>query len=279
MKKKFTWKDILVFGGCIAIAVYAMYINQNIQAQNQIYFPHPLSDDDIKKYSNTDLNAVVVYPIFTQIAYKDGGFYDYWKGICPTCNKVSINPLYLNGSYVTGLNSFQTLTQLHYPFITDMMVDKHPEILDSYDKIILLHNEYMTKTEFNAIKNHKNVIYLYPNSMYVEINADYSKSEISLVRGHSYPDKSITNGFGYVTNTKLEYDLQCKNYEWMEMPNGIQPSCWPEFLIKSDRNVLQVIKDFPYKLPSLIPMQKNDYNLSNMGYCNQFGFCKPMPSS
>lgn len=277
--KKFNKKDILVFGGCIAIAIYAIYINQNIQAQNQIYFPHPLSDDEIKKYSNTDPNAVVIYPVFTQMAYKDGGFYDYWKGICKTCTTVSLQPLIINASYVTGLNGLETLEQLHYGYITDIQVDKHPEILNDYDKVILLHNEYMTQAEFNAVKNHKNVVYLYPNSMYAEIKVDYSKSTMTIVRGHSYPDKSITNGFGYVTDTKLEYDLQCKNYTWLHMPNGIQPTCWPEFLIKSDRSVLQVIKDFPNKLPDLINQINNNINVSNMGYCDYYGHCTPKPSS
>src|SRR5437879_2227289 len=118
--KKFTKRDYLFFSVAIAITIYAIWYNQSIQAENQTYFPHPLSDSDIKAYSNTDPNAVVIYPIFTQIAYKDGGFYDYFKGKCSNCNTVSMEPLEINASYVTGLNGFTTLSQLHYPFVTDI---------------------------------------------------------------------------------------------------------------------------------------------------------------
>lgn len=249
-------------------------MNQTIQAQNSIYFPRELTTDEIKTYSNTDPNAVIIYPLFTQSAYEDGGFYDYFKGKCPTCSTIPMN-MQMNASYVTGLNGFNVLQQLHYGMITDIQVDKHPEILNDYDKVILLHNEYMTKTEFDAVKNHKNVIYLYPNSMYAEIAVDYNSKTLKLVRGHSYPDKSILNGFDYVTNSDNEYNLKCTNYQWQSRPNGIEPTCWPEFLIKSNRNVLEVIKDFPDKLPSLVIPSNNQVNMSNLGYCNQFGYCDP----
>lgn len=275
--KKFGRRDYLLFCVAIGITVYALYINQNIQAQNSIYFPRPLSADDIQKYSNTDPKSVVIYPIFTQIAYKVGGFYDYYNGTCLDCNSISLDPMIINATYVTGLNGFDYLMQLHYPFITDDMVDKHPEILKEYDKIILLHNEYMTKTEFNAVKSHSNVIYLYPNSMYAEVSVNYDTMKMSLIRGHGYPDKHIGNGFGYDTSTNHEYDLNCKNYKWEERQNGIQPTCWPEFLIKSDRSVLQVIKDFPKIMPHTVSPPKEFYNVSNMGYCNQYGFCAPKP--
>ena len=277
MLKKFTRRDLLVFSVAIGLVVYAMYYNTQLQAENQIYFPRPLSDDDLKKYTNSDPKAIVIFPILTQNAYKDGGFYDYFKGKCSTCNVVSLRPLEINATYTTGLNSFDFLEQLHYPFITDITVDKHPEILADYDKIILLHNEYMTKNEFNAIKNHKNVIYLYPNSMYVEVAVDYEKLTMTLVRGHGYPEKQILNGFDYETSSQHEYDFNCKHYQWEARQNGIQPTCWPEFLIKSDRNVLQVIKDFPNKVPILVQTPKTYVNMSNMGNCDYTGKCTVPP--
>ena len=263
-----------LLGFCVVLAGISLIYNQQIKDQNSIYFARPLSDDDIKKYQNTDPNAVVIYPIFTQNAYKNGGFYDYFNKTCSSCLTVSLFPNIINASYVDGLGGFQYLTQLHYGMITDVMVDKHPEILKEYDKIILLHNEYMTKTEFDAIYNSKNVIYLYPNSAYAEIKVDYVSNTMTLVNGHGYPEKSIKNGFGFVTDSKYEYDLNCKNYKWMSMPNGIQPTCWPEFLIKSDRSVLQVIKDFPDKLPPLIQPETNVMNKSNIPICDYNGNCK-----
>lgn len=271
--KKFNKKDYAVFAIAIVLVVAAMSYQQKFQADNAIYFPRDLTADEVKKYANNDTKAILIYPILTQYAYKDKGFYDYFKGTCKTCNIISLRPLEINATYTTGLNSFSLLTQLHYPFVTDIFVDKHPELLKDYDTVILLHNEYMTKNEFNAIKNHKNVLYLYPNSMYVEVAVDYDKLTMSLVRGHGYPDKTISNGFDYVTSSKGEYDLNCQNYKWEEIPNGIQTTCWPEFLIKADRHFLQEITDYPQKIPKTIPMVSNQVNITKIPHCDQYGNC------
>ena len=265
-------------GGVVALTAFAMVYNQQLKTNDSIYFEKPLTSDDIKKYSNNNANAVVVYPIFTQMAYKYDGFYPPSPQFSyPFHTKVSMKPLGINGSYITGQSGYQYLQQLNYPIITDIVIDKHPEILKDYNEVILLHNEYMTKTEFEAIKNHPHVLYLYPNSAYAEVSVDYKNWTMTLVRGHGYPTKDIINGFGYVTSSQHEYDLKCKNYKWESRPNGIEPTCWPEFLIQSDRNLLKVIKDFPDELPPLLVEPKNDVNVSNMGYCDQYGHCTPKP--
>lgn len=284
MKKKITYKDIGAIACIIGLIVTAVWYEQKFQAENAIYFPRPLTDDDIQKYSNHDLKTVIIFPIFTQNAYKDGGFYDYFKGKCKTCDTVSLRPLINNATYTTGLSGFEYLTQLHYPFITDLTVDQHPEILADYDKIILLHNEYVTQKEFDAISKHKNVIYLYPNSLYTKIDVNYNDWTMKLVKGHGYdatqtPPYPIKtgiasgNGFGYVTTSKYEYDMNCKNYKWEEMPNGITITCWPEFLLKADRSLLQVIKDYPNITPKLIPMSNASLNIAKLPHCDEYGNC------
>ena len=37
------------------------------------------------------------------------------------------------------------LKLLNYKFLSDIDIDKNPEILKNFDKVILLHNEYVTK--------------------------------------------------------------------------------------------------------------------------------------
>ena len=37
----------------------------------------------------------------------------------------------------------------------------------------MLHNEYVTRPMFDAITSHPNVIYLYPNALYAEIEVNY----------------------------------------------------------------------------------------------------------
>ena len=273
--KKFSDKQYyLSLGGVVLLAVSAILYGQYVQAHNQMFYPKPLTDDDIKKYGNQDLKAVVIYPIFTQSAYKDNGFYPP-KGDTKYPYHTSTNLVTkINATYTEGGNGYQFLKQLNYPIITDIDVDKDPSILNKYDKVILLHNEYMTQKEFDAIKNHTHVLYLYPNSMYAKISVDYDKMLITLVQGHGY--KNMTNGFGYVTTSDHEYDLRCDNYKWQTRPNGIQPTCYPAFVIQSDRSMLETIKEFPEKLPSnLINPLNHTIDVSKIQTCDWFGCHNP----
>ena len=97
---------------------------------------------------------------------------------------------------------------LGYEFVNDIDIDKNPDILKKYDKVIMLHSEYVTKKEFGAVTAHPKVVYLYPNTLYAEITTDYSKNTITLIRGHGYPTPDIGNGFGWkFDNTNYEYDM------------------------------------------------------------------------
>lgn len=194
---------------------------------------------------NRNEKVVFIIPIFTEIAYGHGGFYSYYKDECDeSCLKIPIkinNPL----SYHSSVNAVKTLRLLGYQFITDIEVDKNPDILKDFDKIIILHNEYVTKKEFDAILNHPNVIYLYPNSLYAEIKVDYSENTISLVKGHGFPTKDIDNGFQwkYDNTHPYEYDTMCENWKFMKISNGVMLNCYPENIIYRDFLLLKTIKE------------------------------------
>jgi hypothetical protein len=79
--------------------------------------------------------------------------------------------------------------------ITDGQISQDSCILGEYDKVILLHNEYVTNAEYYAITHHKKVVYLYPNAPpYAEVKYEPANSTITLIRGHGYPDKDTGNG-------------------------------------------------------------------------------------
>ena len=113
----------------------------------------------------------------------------------------------------------------------------------------MLHNEYVTRAMFDAITSHPNVIYLYPNALYAEIEVDYNDSTITLIRGHNYPDPEIKNGFDWeFDNTHpYEYDYQCLNMEFYKTDDGWMTNCYPEMLFLDDTktlvSILQTIKD------------------------------------
>lgn len=200
--------------------------------------------DAIEQIKN-ESNTVVVLPVFTHSAYVSNGFYDYYRGECDEkCLTVKIErtqPPQFNA----GKNAIQILNLLNYSFISDIQIDQNPDILSQYDKVILLHSEYVTKKEFDAIASHPNVVYLYPNSLYAEIEYDSEKDEIKLKRGHRYPDSSIDNGFNWeFDNTRpYEFDTECVNWEFKEISNGVMLNCYPENLIWKDIKFLKTLKE------------------------------------
>tara|TARA_B110000438_G_scaffold64008_1_gene64560 strand:- start:173 stop:1114 length:942 start_codon:yes stop_codon:yes gene_type:complete len=196
------------------------------------------------KISNEQNKPLVIIPIFTASAYSTNGFYDFYKQWCDTCTTtkiVSIEEL----DYNSNANAVQVLKLLGYDSITDIEFDKNPSLIMKYDKIIVLHNEYVTKNMFNAITSHPNVIYLYPNALYAEINVDYEKNEITLIRGHNYPEPEIKNGFNweYDNTHPYEYDNECENWEFYDIPNGKMLNCYPEQKIWQDELLLKTLKE------------------------------------
>ena len=166
---------------------------------------------------NDPQKTVVVYPYFTSVAYNEPGFYTYYSGECDDCTTTKFaqpTPLYTS----SGIGH-QALTLLGYPTITDADIDRNPSILQQFDKVIMLHNEYVTRTMFDAITNHPNVIYLYPNALYAEIEVDYIDETITLIRGHNYPEPEITNGFDWeFDNTHpYEYDSECQIWKYTKL--------------------------------------------------------------
>lgn len=191
--------------------------------------------------AKSDKKTVVIFPIFTDSAYSEPGFYTHYRNECDVkCLTVKIQNNFLPQS---NPNAVQALKLLGYSFITDIDVDKNPSILTKYDKVIILHNEYVTKKEFNAITSHPNVIYLYPNALYAEVKSDYTKNTITLVRGHNYPKPEIRNGFDWkYDNSPSEYDLTCKKMQFNKINNGWMLNCYPENIIHKSMKFLETIK-------------------------------------
>ena len=195
---------------------------------------------------NDPQSTVVVYPYFTYAAYQPHGFYDYYSGDCDDCTTTKfVQP---TSQYTSSGQAHQALTLLGYTSITDIEIDKDPSILQQFDKVIILHNEYVTRAMFDAITSHPNVLYLYPNALYAEIEVNYTDETITLIRGHNYPEQEITNGFDWpFDNTHpYEYDMACLDMEFYKLKPGWLTTCYPEnlFLIDTEQifNVLKVIK-------------------------------------
>jgi hypothetical protein len=224
---------------------HTFYLNDNGLAYASDIKPNPIYNNTYQEIGlyNTTKKIVFVYPIFTQAAYGKNGFYDYYSGLCDSkCLSVDV-PKEVHGKYSSSIRAAAILSVLNYPAITDIDIDKNPDILKNYDRVIILHNEYVTRNEFNAITNHPDVVYLYPNALYSEVNTDYQKNTITLVRGHGYPDKSLANGFGWkFDNSQFEYNTQCDNWTFYKIDNGKMLNCYPSFRMYFDKDLLAAIK-------------------------------------
>lgn len=217
----------------------------NIHPKSMIIEKKPELADFYKQVSSANAtDAVFVYPIFTQAAYGEYGFYNYYDKECgKECLTITI-PSGFTPTYSSSMGTSKVLPLLNYSRITDVDIDKNPDILKKYHKVIILHNEYVTKKEFDAITSHPHVIYLFPNALYAEVRTNYTDNTFTLVRGHGYPNSSIGNGFDWkYDNSNLEYDTTCNNMTLATIPNGKMLNCYPAYRSLFDKSFLEMIKE------------------------------------
>ena len=190
-------------------------------------------------------NTIVIYPTFTSAAYSNPGFYTYFAGACDESCITDLSFANPELKYTSSGMGTQLLRTLGYNFISDVDVDKNPEILKNYDTLILLHNEYVTKEMFNAITAHPNIIFLYPNALYAEIEVNHDDQTMTLIRGHNYPQPEIKNGFDYAIEEefhKYEYDAECLDWKFSKFENGYALNCYPDAVIWDNPEILGQLK-------------------------------------
>lgn len=187
----------------------------------------------------------VIRPTFTFAAYQPHGFYDYYRGNCKArCLTVPLNPRERTGTmeYAGSNNALKKIESLGISdMLTDEQVAKNPSILTNYSKIIVLHNEYVTQAEFDAITRHPNVLYLYPNALYALVSYNPTTRTITLERGHGYGGINEAFGWKPSMSTKDEYNTSCKNWQLEKAVNGVVLNCYPESDILHDARLWLVI--------------------------------------
>jgi len=218
-----------------------------IQTHNDQYFSSSIIPEArfFDQYAELSAppNSVVVYPILTQSAYSWKGIHDFYVGYCDDCTSISIDKSY-DPIYSVGGNAFRVLEFLGYDVIDDIDIDKNPKILQQYDSVILLHNEFATMNQYEAIMSHNNVIYLYPGSLRSVVSVDYDANMLTLTRGPGYPTNNVDNGFDWAFDN-FEYfsDTTCNEWGFSEINNGFMLNCYPEYAILAESKILEKIKE------------------------------------
>ena len=206
-----------------------------------------LKPEYFEKYAlvKSNDNTVVIYPTFTSAAYSEPGFYTFFRSECDESCITNLSFKNPSLGFTSSGLATQLLYLLDYEFLTDIDVDTDPEILKNYDTVILLHNEYVTKKMFDAIVDHPNVIFLFPNALYAEIDVNYDTNTMSLIRGHDYPP-GIKNGFKYEIEEQFheyEYDNECLEWEFIEIKNGYHLNCYPDSAVIENFDILLRLKE------------------------------------
>jgi hypothetical protein len=228
--------SLFVFGTNSAFHPRHIYYHNVAVATNTSY-PHV--------YHHLRHNVVVIEPTFTSAAYRRGGFYEYYRGHCDTrCLTIPVYKGNPTGTmnYAGSKNPLRIIKeQGTADIVTDQRVTKEPYLLSNYRKVIVLHNEYVTQTEFDAITHHPNVLYLYPNALYALISYHPQDATITLKRGHSYG--GVNNAFGWEPSmsTKYEYDTYCDSWRLIRVINGAMLNCYPEYPILHNEKLWGVL--------------------------------------
>ena len=112
--------------------------------------------------------------------------------------------------YNSGFYGAEALDLLGYTIISDIEIEKNPSILSNYEKIIVLHNKYVTETIFNAITNHPNVVYLYPDALKEEVSIDFAQNTITALSPLKHPDdKNYQNDFQWEYDNSHREFVRC----------------------------------------------------------------------
>ena len=142
----------------------------------------------------------------------------------------------------------QALDLLGYKIISDLEIEKNPQILYNYDKVIILHSKYVTQTMFDAITNHPKVIYLYPDSLVEEIEVDFFNNQIIVSSPLKFPqEKNFQNDFEWEYDSEHLKYVMCSSkaeIKFEKVDNGIMLNCYPESNLILYPDLFKKIKEF-----------------------------------
>ena len=160
-----------------------------------------------------------VEPTFTYAAYQSGSFYDFYnkyQSVLDTGNNRAVttdldllknrpiphgpfpyfeHPQYLDIPYIDYFKILQDHVKRVDPFVTNLTdVDVHEGKIfqandsNAYDVLFLFHNEYVTASEYNNLRqfvsNGGIIVFTDANELFAEVSYNKTNDSITLVKGH-----------------------------------------------------------------------------------------------
>jgi hypothetical protein len=196
-------------------------------------------------------STAIVKPVFTHSAYQKGAFYTFYdrhkNDVTTQYDLTMLTTQVLNGwgqSRGALVHFYPLIKNNTINVITD--IDVHNNDITQYDKLILLHSEYVTQQYYDNLRNFVEkggtLILFDANSLYAEVLYDDVANTITLRLGHSWSfdgtraEKSVGErweqenqefiGSNYGGQGKYNEENVLKNpdaiclHEWESLPTG-----------------------------------------------------------
>ena len=196
-------------------------------------------------------STAIVKPIFTHSAYQKGAFYTFYDHHTND-DTTQYDLTMLTTQVLNGWGQSRGALVHFYPLINNNTInvitdiDVHNNDITQYNKLILLHNEYVTQQYYDNLRNFVErggtLILFDANSLYAEVLYDNVANTITLRLGHSWSfdgtraEKSVAErweqenqefiGSNYGGQGKYNEENVLKNpdaiclHEWDSLPSG-----------------------------------------------------------
>ncbi len=164
--------------------------------------------DELEKWDMEGKRILVITPMLTAIHDKCG------SDVCTIDRQVETDE-----SQKEAISRF---LKLRSGMVTDLDVINNTRLINFQKTIIILDNVYVTQNVYDAIRNHDNVIYLYPNSLSGLVQVEDGKMRVVEYAGRNYSD--------------------CEAWDFRDVPSGVRIKCNPTVeLWKHDKSIWDFI--------------------------------------
>jgi glucose/arabinose dehydrogenase len=233
-----TGNRIIASTNLAAISDLTSHYGNSMVQKVQLQF---IPDSPAYKFNKT---IAFIQPTFTYAAYQKGSFYDFYQKYQPitaVANKTITTDLDMLKNkpiphgpfqYFNDPKDHQSIPYINYfkvlqdhvkrvdPFVTNLTdVDVHKGKIfqangsNAYDVLFLFHNEYVTASEYNNLRqfvsNGGTIVFTDANELFAEVSYNKTNDSITLVKGHYW---KYADGIG-ATRSISERWLN-ENKEW-----------------------------------------------------------------
>lgn len=231
-------------------------------------------DDEFKSsydfMNESTQSTLFIYPQFTYYANEKNSLADIGNNDCRGCEKYAIfneniwTPVIASGKgksiafknfniFLGGVSDVggRTIYEVGFRYFNttnDNSINVKPEILNDFDRIVLMRNVYITDEMRQAILAHNNVIYMFPDVMTKQVKLQNMTDAIMDENGNiKIANTTMTYVGDYPPLHPMAFewvdDNRCEDWEFVPVQNGYMMNCVPDVAIINNYNMLVALRD------------------------------------